>query len=72
MTLNSLHAELECTPHPSFDQSAQLLPYLLIGNSDFEQSSVDLIHFCIFSKRRPGDENIFDLLLDVEVHLQSL
>ena len=72
VTLTTLHAELDCTPHPSFDQSAQLLPSLLTENGDFEQSSVDFIHFCIFSKHHPGDENIFDLVLDVEVQLQSL
>ena len=72
MTLTALHAELDYTPHPSFDQSAQLLPSLLTGNGDFEQSSVDFIHFCIFNKSRLGDENIFDLVLNIEVWLQSL
>jgi hypothetical protein len=50
VTLTALHADLDCTPHPSFDQIAQLLPSLLTGNGDFEQSSVDFIHFCIFGK----------------------
>jgi hypothetical protein len=72
VTLTALHVDLDYTPHPSFDQSAQFLPYLLTGNGDFEQSSIDFIHFCIFSKRRPNDEDIFDLMLDVEVQLQSL
>jgi hypothetical protein len=57
---------------PLFDQSAQLLPSLLTGNGDFEHSSVDFIHFCIFGKSRLGDENIFDFVLDTEVQLQSL
>jgi hypothetical protein len=72
VTFTTLNVELDCTPHPSFDQSAQHLPSLLIGNGDFEQSSVDFIHFSIFSKSRLDDENIFDLMLNNEVRLQSL
>jgi hypothetical protein len=55
MNLTALHVELDGTPHPSFDQSAQLLPSLLTGNGEFEQSSIDFIHFCIFRKHWPGD-----------------
>jgi hypothetical protein len=72
VTFTVLPAELDCTPHPPFDQSAHLLPSFLTRNGDFEQSSVDFIHFCIFSKSRLDDENIFDFVLNTEVRLQSL
>jgi hypothetical protein len=35
LTLTVLHADLDCTPHHSLDQSAQILPSLLTGNGDF-------------------------------------
>jgi hypothetical protein len=67
VTLTALHADSYCTPHPLFDQSAQIFPSLLTRNGDFEQSLVDFIHFCIFGNIRLGDENILDFVLDTEV-----
>jgi hypothetical protein len=36
LTLTFMHADLDCTPHHLFDQSAHILPYLMTGNGDFE------------------------------------
>jgi hypothetical protein len=72
VTLTALEDDSDETPHPSFDQIAYILPSLLTENGDFEQSSVDFIHFSIFGKICLGDENIFNFVLDAEVQLHSL
>jgi hypothetical protein len=75
MTSTVLDTELDAEMDdalPLLNQIAQLIPSMCAWDGNFQQLVVNFVHLGVFRKSRLDDEDIFDLVLNAEVMLQSL
>jgi hypothetical protein len=58
--------------HLLIDQITKFLPSKMTRHSDFEQSPIHFIHFCIFGKCGLSEEYVSNLVLDTDVQLKGI
>ena len=72
MTSSDWTGDWTWTAHLLIEQIAEFLPSEMTRHSDFEQSSIHFVHFCILGEYGLGEEYVPNLVLDTNVPVKGI